>query len=97
MTTTTTPKTTAPKTKIPKPSKGRVVLFTCADGLELEEYSAVITDTEGYSKPGMVDLIVFDDGNRATRFETARSHSLVPKHNTWRYPPRVEGEIEVEE
>ncbi len=91
--------------KIPRPSKGRVILFTVAaplssdpSGKELREYTGTITDPHSDAAiPGCVDVVYFNDESQKTIFEVARRHSLTPKANTWRYPPRVEGEIEVSE
>ena len=89
--------------KIQKPSRGRVVLFTTPKSssddptnTEMYEFTGLITDPHGHGD-GMVDIVYFHDEGNKTIFEIAVPHSLVPKANTWRYPPRVEGEIEVSE
>lgn len=81
--------------KIQKPSPGRVVYFARAPDLThpLLVYNFVAVIITVIDNKGTVNLRCL---NTLERFDNI-SHCAKAKTNTWHYPPRVEGEIEVAE
>ncbi len=84
--------------KIQKPSIGRVVHFTAFRGHEQKAsdvYAAIVVGVGRFgSNAGCVDLVTF--GTNSTYFQHDVPHSAEGNANTWRYPPFVKDEIEVE-
>lgn len=80
---------------IQKPSLGRVVIYTDNGGVE---HSARMSRITELAAKGVIDLHVdiWDFLVPVKPLGNVR-HSLTPKPHTWRYPPFVEGKIEVPE
>lgn len=84
--------------KIQKPSLGRVVIFTAWRGEgeasgKVDEYAGLVVGVS-HADGGVVDIKTF--GPNSIYSNNGIPHDATGKAGTWRYPPFVKEEVEVE-